>query len=70
MSDLQKISDVDSADHLCANCDGQGWVCENHPEVPWHDGEGCCGGAGSPCVCNSLHPDNNPQEGTIRKQIK
>ncbi len=37
----------------CANCDGEGWVCENHPEVPWCEGDGCCGGAGMPCVCNS-----------------
>ena len=39
---------------ICANCDGQGWVCENHPEVPWGEGDGCCGGAGMPCACNSL----------------
>lgn len=36
----------------CANCDGEGWVCENHPEVPWLGGDGCCGGAGDPCSCN------------------
>lgn len=40
----------------CANCDNQGWVCENHPEVPWNDGEGCCGGAGMPCKCNTSNP--------------
>lgn len=38
---------------VCANCDGEQWVCENHPEVPWRQGDGCsCGGAGMPCVCN------------------
>lgn len=46
--------------HLCANCDGTGWVCEDHPEVPWLDGEGCCGGAGSPCVCNPCGGEDEP----------
>lgn len=40
----------------CANCDNEGWVCENHPEVPWGDGDGCCGGAGMPCKCNTSNP--------------
>lgn len=40
----------------CANCDGEGWVCENHPEVPWNGGDGCCGGAGMPCSCNKADP--------------
>lgn len=31
----------------CADCDNSGWVCEDHPEVPWNSGEGCCGGAGA-----------------------
>lgn len=51
---LKKIFVTNNADIRCANCDGEGWVCENHPEVPWFDGEGCCGGAGSPCACNPL----------------
>jgi hypothetical protein len=42
----------------CANCDGDQWVCEAHPDVPWRGGEGCCGGAGMPCTCNKLHRDN------------
>ena len=46
---------------VCANCDGEGWVCENHPEVPWLDGDGCCGGAGAPCSCN---PDGEFPPGT------
>ncbi|MDX2349179.1 MAG: hypothetical protein QNK32_02195 [Porticoccus sp.] len=46
----------------CANCDGEGWVCEDHPEVPWRDGDGCCGGAGSPCSCNTPEPPTlNPE---------
>ncbi|MCZ6468042.1 MAG: hypothetical protein O6499_00145 [Candidatus Dadabacteria bacterium] len=51
-SDERKIS-------ICANCDGTGWVCEDHPEVPWNDGKNCCGGAGSPCSCNPLLTTGN-----------
>lgn len=51
-----------SAEVRCANCDGEGWVCEDHADVPWKGGDGCCGGAGSPCVCNPLHNDNNQEE--------
>lgn len=37
----------------CKICQGQLWVCENHPDVPWDDGkQECCGGAGMPCECN------------------
>jgi len=39
---------------VCANCDGQGLVCEDHPEVPWNGGEGCCGGAGMQCKCQAV----------------
>lgn len=42
---------------LCEICGGEGWVCENHPNVGWNGGEaGCCGGAGSPCKCNTSNP--------------
>lgn len=58
---LDKMSDIDGADPQCANCDGEGWVCENHPEVPWGEGEGCCGGAGQPCSCNPLSHYNKGQ---------
>lgn len=38
------------AERVCTICKGEGWVCENHPDLPWqHDG---CGGAGDPCCCN------------------
>ncbi len=47
-----------SIQYLCANCDGTGWVCEDHPEVPWLDGESCCGGAGSPCSCSFDYEEN------------
>lgn len=37
----------------CNLCRGQGWVCENHLDVPWDDDDKtCCGGAGTNCVCN------------------
>jgi hypothetical protein len=38
----------------CPFCGGGLWVCENHPHIAWHDGDGCCGGAGMPCrICNA-----------------
>jgi hypothetical protein len=31
-------------------CDGTGWLCEAHPDLPFgHDG---CPGPGVPCACN------------------
>ena len=53
MLDLSEA--IDKSNIRCANCDGEGWVCEDHPEVPWMDGDGCCGGAGQPCSCNPIH---------------
>jgi hypothetical protein len=41
----------------CENCDGTGWVCENHPNLPWDskNAASCDCGAGMPCgVCNKL----------------
>lgn len=42
----------------CENCNNQRWVCENHSDQPWNDGDPeCCGGAGAPCgKCNSEFP--------------
>ena len=51
---MDRISDIDDADPECEICNGEGWVCENHSDKPWLEGE-CCGGAGMPCVCNPLH---------------
>ena len=48
--------------YICANCDGEDWVCESHPEVPWTDGDGCCGAPGMPCKCN---PEAMPPPGSI-----
>ena len=34
----------------CAFCEGSGWLCADHPTLPWkHDD---CGSEGAPCVCN------------------
>jgi len=43
---------MDSEKIICANCDGEGWVCGEHPKVPWYDSESCCGAASVPCSCN------------------
>lgn len=41
----------------CQICKGEGWVCENHPEIAWEGGNHkCCGGAGKPCRCNTSDP--------------
>jgi hypothetical protein len=46
-----------AAELICKYCRGQGWVCENHQDVPWDDGDqSCCGGAGMPCRCNTDSP--------------
>jgi hypothetical protein len=51
----------------CLTCDGCGWVCEDHLDLPW-DGasdaeKAChCGGAGAPClVCNPSDRDHRPR---------
>lgn len=47
----------------CKNCCSQGWVCENHADQPWNDGDPkCCGGAGAPCPdCNVPEDDKFPR---------
>lgn len=47
----------------CPTCDNSGWVCENHPDVPWDDGDAdCCGGAGMPCRdCNPCDAQTPPR---------
>ncbi len=46
----------------CLNCEDNRWVCEEHPNTSWDGGDGCCGGAGMPCVlCNAgLVPEMEP----------
>lgn len=43
--------------HICRNCEGIEWVCENHKDRPWGGAStssiACDCGAGAPCpVCN------------------
>lgn len=42
--------------YTCQICGDEGWVCEYHPENAWKSGDGCCGGAGAPCECNTNRP--------------
>lgn len=49
---LTTITTTIKPDLNCKICKGEGWVCENHPEVPWDWGDGCCGAAGMLCSCN------------------
>jgi hypothetical protein len=39
-------------DKSCPKCFGLGWVCENHPNLPWSEEIGCICGAGMQCSCN------------------
>jgi hypothetical protein len=48
---IANLEAISSGPSVCADCDAQGLVCEDHPEVPWNGGEGCCGGAGQQCKC-------------------
>ena len=59
MAELRRISDLDKADPFCALCNGDGWVCESHDDVPWGSGDSCCGGAGMPCICNPLYHEGH-----------
>ena len=43
----------------CRVCHGEEWVCEDHPDKVWGEGDGCCGGAGMLCECTF--------EGWVRK---
>lgn len=45
----------------CSNCNGERWVCENHPNVMWDGDQTCCGGAGMPCpACNPCDANTPP----------
>jgi hypothetical protein len=47
----------------CVLCADTGWVCENHPRLPWGGRHGCnCGGAGMPCPpCNTVDEGAEPR---------
>jgi hypothetical protein len=52
-----------SATEKCELCHGELWVCENHPDKPWGDGESQCEcGAGMNCTCN---PDGDFPPGFV-----
>lgn len=38
-------------DKECNICHGEGWVCEDHADKAWKEGNGCCGAAGMECIC-------------------
>lgn len=48
---LRSIHDDIVGNVECPVCGGEGLVCEDHPDKAWQDGDGCCGGAGMPCLC-------------------
>jgi hypothetical protein len=37
---------------ICAKCRGSGWLCDEHPQLPWEHEH--CDGVGIPCNCNLL----------------
>ena len=49
----------------CERCQGEAWVCESHPEMPWREGQdlkGCICDAGIPCPdCNPCDQHNPPR---------
>ena len=38
---------------ICALCAGSGWLCDEHPSLPWSHDDRCDGG-GIACRCNEL----------------
>jgi len=36
---------------ICPDCLGSGWLCDEHPTLPWDHGD--CDGAGIVCRCNA-----------------
>ena len=56
----------------CDNCNSTGWVCEDHPNMPWNGVKACgCGGAGMPCQkCNrSDDPEIWPDQSGVLSEI-
>jgi hypothetical protein len=46
----------------CQRCSGEGWVCEDHPNIAWKGGTGCpCGAAGAGCGCEPLVAPTAPR---------
>lgn len=38
----------------CNICSNTRWVCEQHPDKSWSEGNNCCGSSGVPCKCHPL----------------
>ena len=56
----------------CLVCDDTGWVCENHPDQPWHGLHACaCGGAGASLLSAGLAVGlpSMTGESSSRKQV-
>ena len=50
----------------CKICDDAGWVCENHPDLPWDGPRACsCGGAGAPCPACNVPTKDEPRTPTL-----
>lgn len=50
----KKVADVTNAEPICERCNGELWVCEDHPDRACGQGDGCCGAPAMPCVCNPI----------------
>lgn len=37
---------------MCSTCRGSGWLCDEHPTLPWEHED--CDGVGVACRCNAL----------------
>lgn len=46
----------------CSICDGEAWVCEDHPDLPWDSWHQLNCGPGMPCVCSPMHPNHLSKE--------
>lgn len=60
MSEANAVGSITAAfahrDPSCPACAGEGIVCEEHPDRPWGDGDGCCGAPGAPCPLFNAGP--------------
>lgn len=45
----------------CPICKGEGWVCEDHQDLPWDSWHQNNCGAGQPCTCHPSHESNLSQ---------
>ncbi len=46
----------------CEICDGEGWVCIDHPDLIWDSWHQLMCEGGKPCVCNIAHENNLSKE--------